>query len=466
MNVQKLRSCELDAALADVTVANVALGARVRRGRVWNKAKWRDDVDTGSAACPRPRLTGTVVGYTDAGGKLVGENSGRQFDTDRVTESSGPGWAVVEWDFELGVWVSETDEAREARERETDEAREARERETREAREREAREREAREREAREREAREREEEREEERAARLLAQEREQVKKQERLESIARIRYREAASAAAEHAALGVGDLVDDLRDRVWDSYEFVFAGVVGGAGGAGSAGGAGCAGGADVTGGAGGTGGADVTGGARGAERADADDAPAVVKSLPHGLLNAVCRRIARLDVVGEVDSILYRDDDDCSSDSSESAADSSFGWLGHLMISRSKGRLKKLFRSFPLTEGASIDRPTRRRMLDFVRHGDASGDARPLVYTARGDHAMDRLPCDEYLGAWVLTTSSFDRYIAVARVHRDENPEYYSDGRSTDWGDAEHERKRREADFLDYEMMLAFDYDCWSD
>jgi hypothetical protein len=97
MNVQKLHSCELDAALADVTVANVALGARVRRGRTWNKA-WRDDVDTSSAACPRPRLAGTVVGYTDAGGKLVGENSGRQFDTDRITESSGAGWAVVEWD--------------------------------------------------------------------------------------------------------------------------------------------------------------------------------------------------------------------------------------------------------------------------------------------------------------------------------------------------------------------------------
>lgn len=98
MNTQKLHSCELDAALADVTVANVALGARVRRGRAWNKAKWRDDMDTSSAACPRPRLIGTVVGYTDAGGRLVGENSGRQFDTDRVTEASGPGWAVVEWD--------------------------------------------------------------------------------------------------------------------------------------------------------------------------------------------------------------------------------------------------------------------------------------------------------------------------------------------------------------------------------
>ena len=51
MNTLKLRSSELDAALADVTVANVALGARVRRGRTWNRA-WRDDIDTSSAVCP------------------------------------------------------------------------------------------------------------------------------------------------------------------------------------------------------------------------------------------------------------------------------------------------------------------------------------------------------------------------------------------------------------------------------
>eukprot|EP00966_Prymnesium_polylepis_P072088 1674418-Prymnesium_polylepis.1 len=98
MNTQKLRSSELDAALVDVTANNIFVGARVRRGRVWNKAKWRDDVDTSSATCPRPRLAGTVVGYTDAVGKLVGENSGRQIDTDRVTEASGPGWGVVQWD--------------------------------------------------------------------------------------------------------------------------------------------------------------------------------------------------------------------------------------------------------------------------------------------------------------------------------------------------------------------------------
>ena len=28
-----------------------------------------------------------MIGYIDTGGKLVGENSGRQFDTDRVTEA-------------------------------------------------------------------------------------------------------------------------------------------------------------------------------------------------------------------------------------------------------------------------------------------------------------------------------------------------------------------------------------------
>ena len=324
---------------------------------------------------------------------------------------------------------------------------------------RETRRREAREREAQEQEAR----EQEEERVARLLAQKREQTEKQERRESIARIRDREAAAAAAEHAALGVDGLVDDLRDHMHDSYEFVFAGVMGGAGVAGGAGGVGGAGGAGGAGGENVTGGGGDTGDARDAEREDADGAPAVVKSLPHGLLDAVCRRIARLDPVGEVDSILFRDDGDCSSDSGESAADSSFGWLGHLMVSRSKGRPKKLFRGFPLADDATIDRPIRRRMLDFVRDGDAMGDTRLLVYTTSGDHDMLGLPCDEYLDAWVLTTSSFDRYIAVARVHREENPEYHSDGRSTDWGD---EAKRREADFLDYDEMLEFGYDCWSD
>lgn len=98
MNPLKLRSYELDAAIVDVTSANVALDIRVRRGRMWNPSKWRDDVDTTSATSPRPRLTGTVVGFTDAQARLIGETSRRQFDTDRITETSGTGWAVVEWD--------------------------------------------------------------------------------------------------------------------------------------------------------------------------------------------------------------------------------------------------------------------------------------------------------------------------------------------------------------------------------
>lgn len=96
LNTRKLHECDMNAACVDVTTANVALGIRVRRGRVWNK-KWRDDLDDSSAANPRPRLTGTVVGFTDAGGALVGRNSGREFATDCITEASGPGWAVVEW---------------------------------------------------------------------------------------------------------------------------------------------------------------------------------------------------------------------------------------------------------------------------------------------------------------------------------------------------------------------------------
>tara|TARA_B110000046_G_scaffold164190_1_gene179617 strand:- start:2436 stop:2792 length:357 start_codon:yes stop_codon:yes gene_type:complete len=98
MNLQKLTRYELDAAFVDVNHSNIAIGVRVRRGRAWRPAKWRDDLDRCSTAVPRPRLAGTVVGFTDARGNLVGENSGRTNATDCVTEESGVGWAVVQWD--------------------------------------------------------------------------------------------------------------------------------------------------------------------------------------------------------------------------------------------------------------------------------------------------------------------------------------------------------------------------------
>lgn len=68
---------------------------QARGGGTWNR-KWRDDMTSGLV--PRPRLSGVVVGFADSRGERVGENSGRDYETDRVTERSGPGRAVVEWE--------------------------------------------------------------------------------------------------------------------------------------------------------------------------------------------------------------------------------------------------------------------------------------------------------------------------------------------------------------------------------
>ena len=70
-------------------IDTVTLGQRVcRRPEHWRNGKWRDD----------RRMPGTVIGYTDANGELHGLNSGSKYDTDRITDGSGPGWAVVAWD--------------------------------------------------------------------------------------------------------------------------------------------------------------------------------------------------------------------------------------------------------------------------------------------------------------------------------------------------------------------------------
>ena len=44
-------------------------------------------------------MPGTVIGYTDASGKLVGENAKRKYN--EITQDSGPGWCVVHWDYGL-----------------------------------------------------------------------------------------------------------------------------------------------------------------------------------------------------------------------------------------------------------------------------------------------------------------------------------------------------------------------------
>lgn len=73
-----------------VTAENVALGMRVRRNQRDWRNKWRDDHGG----------LGTVVGYTDAYGRLVGANAPQRFASDRfnlVAADTGPDWAVVEW---------------------------------------------------------------------------------------------------------------------------------------------------------------------------------------------------------------------------------------------------------------------------------------------------------------------------------------------------------------------------------
>ena len=70
------------------TVSTVEIGQRVVRNPSHWRSKWRDD----------RRQPGTVVGFTGADGTLVGINSGSPHVTERITEASGAGWAVVLWD--------------------------------------------------------------------------------------------------------------------------------------------------------------------------------------------------------------------------------------------------------------------------------------------------------------------------------------------------------------------------------
>lgn len=76
-----------------VTLTNIEIGARVvRHPHNWRRGKWREG----------RKGPGVVIGFTDKNGMLRGENSGRDYDTDRINEESGPGWAVVKWE-ESGI---------------------------------------------------------------------------------------------------------------------------------------------------------------------------------------------------------------------------------------------------------------------------------------------------------------------------------------------------------------------------
>lgn len=92
MNLENIQEDEIHGTL--VTTDNVCLGRRVCRGRHWNK-KWRDNIDSESPEIPKRRVHGTVVGYIDEEGGLVGENVGRKYNQ---VQQKQQGWCVVEWD--------------------------------------------------------------------------------------------------------------------------------------------------------------------------------------------------------------------------------------------------------------------------------------------------------------------------------------------------------------------------------
>ena len=80
-----------------VDLSSVRVGMRVGRGEGWQAGKWRSDVQGGE------RCRGTVIGFTDSEGELVGANTtGRHYDRFYLDPDGkpnvGPGWAAVEWD--------------------------------------------------------------------------------------------------------------------------------------------------------------------------------------------------------------------------------------------------------------------------------------------------------------------------------------------------------------------------------
>mmetsp|Transcript_841 Transcript_841/g.934 ORF Transcript_841/g.934 Transcript_841/m.934 type:complete len:145 (-) Transcript_841:104-538(-) len=94
----------------DVHMNNVLVGMRVRRGRHWRTGRkgWRDD-KISSAASRNPVVgAGTVVGFSDERGGLVGRNAQTEdyYNTFHFTRGSGegsrvtvgPGWCAVQWD--------------------------------------------------------------------------------------------------------------------------------------------------------------------------------------------------------------------------------------------------------------------------------------------------------------------------------------------------------------------------------
>ena len=83
-----------------VSLENVHIGLRVQRGVHW-RASWKDDMDKADITVPnvaKRRLGGIIIGYTNNKNMLVGRNSERKYDHDKIKHNTGPGWAVVKWD--------------------------------------------------------------------------------------------------------------------------------------------------------------------------------------------------------------------------------------------------------------------------------------------------------------------------------------------------------------------------------
>ena len=94
INHAKIRREKISGKL--VTLHNVQIGLQVKRGLHWRKT-WRDDIDTNDTNIPKKRLFGTIIGYTNNIGQLVGKNSTSIYDTDKITKKTGSAWAVVKW---------------------------------------------------------------------------------------------------------------------------------------------------------------------------------------------------------------------------------------------------------------------------------------------------------------------------------------------------------------------------------
>ena len=72
-----------------VSLDTVFVGMHVRRNTAHWRRRWKDD---GGEGC-----VGVVIGFTDNHGVLVGQDSNRKYETDRIGLNSTPGWAVVSW---------------------------------------------------------------------------------------------------------------------------------------------------------------------------------------------------------------------------------------------------------------------------------------------------------------------------------------------------------------------------------